>query len=52
MNVIVLVLGIIVVEFEGIPNLFKVVVLFANAKDSCKDKTYVWLTFYLPNSKK
>ena len=52
MNVIVFVLGIIVLGFEGIPNLFKVVVLLVIAKESCNGKTYVWLTFYFPNSKK
>ena len=55
MNVIMLVLGILVFGFEGIPDLFVVVVRLVKAigsKKSWRDETYVSLIFIFPNNKK
>ena len=55
MNVIVLILGILVLGFEGIPNLFVVVVRLVKAissKKSWRDETYMCLTFIFHDNKK
>lgn len=55
MNVKVLVLGILVFGFEGILNLFVVVVRLVKAntfKKYFRDKTYVCLTLIVYNNKK
>ena len=55
MNVAMLVLGILIFEFEGIPNLFVIVVRLVKAisfKKSWRDKTYVCITFIFPNNMK
>ena len=49
-------LGMIVLGIEGIPNLFVVVILLVivqaiSANKSCRDETYVCLTFNDPNNK-